>query len=65
MPMTPDRCCGRRPRAITIDVSQDKPLSLLVCDLCERQQWFRDGTPVDLADVKVAAATRWNAKRNR
>lgn len=63
MSMTSGRCCGRQPRAITLDVSQDRPFSLLVCDVCERQQWFRDGEPVDLSEVKVAAATRWNKQK--
>lgn len=65
MSMTPDMCCGRKPRAITIDVSQGESLSLLVCDVCERQQWFRNGEPVDVSEVKVAAATRWNRAQNR
>lgn len=60
MSMTLDRCCGRQPRAITIEISHDQPLSLVVCDVCQRQQWFRNGEPVELSEVKVAAATRWN-----
>lgn len=58
--MSVSECCGRRPRAITIDVADGQSLSLLVCDVCEQQQWFRNGEPVDLADVKTAAAARWN-----
>lgn len=65
MAMTFNSCCGRKPRAITIDISGEGSLSLMVCDVCERQQWFREGRPVELAEVKVAAATRWNRQRNR
>lgn len=56
-------CCGRKPRAITIDMSSEGTLSLLVCDSCERQQWFRDDTPIDIKDVTAMAATKWNRKR--
>jgi len=65
MSMTFGECCGRQPRAITIDISAENSLSLVVCDVCERQQWFREGVPIDVAEVKVAAATRWNRMRNR
>ena len=65
MAMAFSECCDRRPRAINIDVSDGQTLSLLVCDVCERQQWFRNGEPIDVADVKVAAATRWNRKQGR
>lgn len=60
MPMAFEECCGRQPRAITIDVAAEQSLSLLVCDVCERQQWFRNGEPIDVSEVKVAASARWN-----
>ena len=62
MAMAFTECCGRKPRTITIDMSEAGALSLLVCDGCERQQWFRDGVPIDLDDVTAMAATRWNRK---
>ena len=65
MTMTFDDCCGRRPRAITIGISDETALSLLVCDVCERKQWFRNADPVDISEVKVATATRWNRQSNR
>lgn len=65
MPMTASECCGRRPRAITIDVADDQSLSLLVCDTCEQKGWFKNGEPVDITEVKDAASARWNRKQNR
>lgn len=65
MAMTFTECCGRRPRAINIDVSDDQALTLLVCDVCEQQGWFRNGEPIEVADVKTAAASRWNRKQGR
>ena len=61
--MSFSECCGRQPRAITIDMSDGESLSMLVCDVCEQQQWFKNEQPVDVTEVKVAAATRWNRKR--
>ena len=62
MAMSFSECCGRKPRAITIDMSDAGTLSLLVCDACERQQWFRDGVAIDVDGVTAMAATRWNRK---
>jgi hypothetical protein len=55
-------CCGRRPRQISIEL----PISLFTigyCEACETRRWFRDGTPVELADATRAFAKRWNRKQ--
>jgi len=62
MAMAFTQCCGHKPRAITIDMSDAGTFSLLVCDGCERQQWFRDGVAIDLHEVTAMAARRWNRR---
>jgi hypothetical protein len=60
--MTPiDSCCGRPPREIRID-TEGSGLTFTICDRCERQQWFKDGQPVDIETVKATAAEEWNRK---
>ena len=65
MTMTPADCCGRPPRTITIDLSDQGSLALLICDVCERQQWLKDGEPVDAAEVKSVASTTFNRRAGR
>jgi hypothetical protein len=65
MTMTPADCCGRPPRTITIDLSEQGTLALLICDVCERQQWLKDGEPVDPETVKSVASTSFNRRAAR
>jgi len=64
MTMTPADCCGRPPRTITIDLSEQGTLALLICDKCERQQWLKDGRP-DPETVKSVASTSFNRRAAR
>jgi hypothetical protein len=54
-------CCGKTPREISIDV-EGSGLTMVVCDRCERRQWFKDGEPVDIDAVKATASGSWNRK---
>ena len=65
MTMTPTDCCGRPPRTITIDLSEQGTLALLICDKCERQQWLKDGEPIDPEAVKSAVSTTFNRRAAR
>ncbi len=65
MTMTPADCCGRPPRTITIDLSDQGTLVLLLCDVCERQQWLKDGEPVEADAVKSVASTTFNRRAAR
>ena len=60
--MTNHDCCGRRPREISIDLT-DTTLAFLYCARCERRQWLRNGVVVELDVVKETAASRWNRAR--
>jgi hypothetical protein len=59
--MTTTSCCGATPRDITIDLSTST-LQFLYCQRCETRQWFRNGEPVELGEVKADASARWNRK---
>ena len=62
--MTTTSCCGTTPRDITISLS-DSTLAFLYCEVCESRNWFRNGTPVTLGEVKTEAAAAWNRKSKR
>jgi hypothetical protein len=59
--MTTTSCCGQRPRDITIGMSSTS-LAFVYCERCEQRQWFRDGQPISLGDVKTQAAAEWNKR---
>ena len=62
--MTTTSCCGTTPRDITIALS-DTTLAFLYCEVCESRNWFRNGTPVTLGEVKSEASAAWNRKAKR
>ncbi|MDX6287083.1 MAG: hypothetical protein QOG53_2568 [Frankiales bacterium] len=54
MASTP-RCCGDDMREIVIGIPAPTGLLLYLCDVCQRNEWRRNGVPVTAAQALDAA----------